>query len=103
MKNRGGDFYAIFAGDKKASVKKLPSCAALLGKAEEEDEVSDSSEAANVAPFEMSALKARAFRASKKEREEEMKEMDNIALIEDVKGKRRGSRRMSIMPGSKNK
>ena len=79
-------------------MKKLPSCAALLGKAEEEDDVSDNSEAANVAPFEMSTLKARAFRATKKEREDEMREMDNIALIEDGKSKRRGSRRMSIMP-----
>ena len=43
-------------------VKALPSCAALLGKAEEEEDSSDLSEAAAVAPFEMSALKSKAFK-----------------------------------------
>ena len=40
----------------------MPSCAALLGKAEEEEDSSDLSEAAAVAPFEMSALKSKAFK-----------------------------------------
>ena len=87
---------------KKKEVKQMPSCAALLGKAEEEEDSSDLSEAVNVAPFEMSTLKARAFKQTKKEREEEMKERDYTLNIEgDIKGKRRGSRRLSMIPPPK--
>ena len=77
----------------------MPSCAALLGKAEEEEESSDLSEAATIAPFEMSTLKARAFKQTKKEREEEKWLQDNtLAVEENIKGKRRGSRRLSFIP-----
>jgi hypothetical protein len=40
----------------------MPSSAALLGRAEEEDNTDDYSSYENVKPFEMAALKARAFR-----------------------------------------
>ena len=65
----------------------MPYCAALLGKAEEE-EGSDLSEAANILPFEMSTLKSRAFKLSKKEREEEIKESE-AQMIEGAKALQR--------------
>lgn len=40
----------------------MPSSAALLGRAEEEDNTDDYSIHENVRPFEMGALKARAFK-----------------------------------------
>ena len=73
-------------------VKALPSCAALLGKAEEEEDSSDHSEAAAVAPFEMATLKSKAFKQTKKERQEEMKDIDH-GLEQDTKSKRRSSLR----------
>ena len=81
-------------GDKKKQVKALPSCAALLGKAEEEEDSSDLSEAAAVAPFEMSTLKSKAFKQTKKERQEELKEnVGALKMEEDLKSKRRSSLR----------
>ncbi len=88
-----------YPGEKKKPLKKMPSCAALLGKAEEE-ETSDLAEAVNTRPFEMSDLKARAFKLSQKEREEEMQATEPSPLM-DVPGakapksKRRGSSRKS--------
>ena len=79
--------------DKKPAVKVMPSCAALLGKAEEEEDSSDLSEAANIAPFEMSALKSRAFKLTKKEREDELKEREGTLQIEEKLSKRRSSNR----------
>ena len=70
----------------------MPSCAALLGKAEEEEDSSDHSEAAAVAPFEMATLKSKAFKQTKKERQEEMKDID-MGLEQDTKSKRRSSLR----------
>ena len=57
----------------KKGLKRMPSSAALLGKAEEEDE-DDSEEYSEVnrKPFEMAALKARAFRITRKERKEDV-------------------------------
>ncbi len=48
--------------DKNKQLKQLPSSAALLGRAEEEDNTDDYSIHENVRPFEMGALKARAFK-----------------------------------------
>ena len=48
--------------DKSKQLKRMPSSAALLGRAEEEDNTDDYSQFENVRPFDMSALKARAFR-----------------------------------------
>ena len=78
-------------GDKKKAPKGMPSSASLLGKAEEEEDSSDMSEAAGVAPFEMSTLKARAFKQTKKEREEEIKEAVEGLQIPDIKSRRKGS------------
>ncbi len=74
----------------------MPSCAALLGKAEEE-ETSDLSESVNLRPFDMSDLKSRAFKLSQKERAEEMQATEPSPLaLETVKPtKRRGSSRKS--------
>lgn len=86
--------YGGLLGDKKKKTKAMPSCAALLGKAEEEEDSSDLSEAANIAPFEMSHLKSRAFKLTKKEREEEAKERDaGLLQIEEKLTKRRNSGR----------
>ena len=61
----------ITAAVSKKGLKRLPSSAALLGKAEEEDEdESDEFSAADRKPFEMAALKARAFRITRNERKE---------------------------------
>ena len=79
--------FGAFFSEKKKAPKKMPSCAALLGKAEEE-EGSDLSEAANILPFEMSTLKSRAFKLSKKEREEEIKESE-AQMIEGAKALQR--------------
>ena len=65
----------------------------ILGQAEEEGDDSDLSEAAGVAPFEMSTLKARAFKQTKREREEEMKVDAENLQIADMKSKRRSSLR----------
>ena len=48
--------------DKTKSLKRMPSSAALLGRAEEEDNTDDYSSFETVKPFEMAALKARAFK-----------------------------------------
>ena len=57
----------------KKGMKRMPSCAALLGKAEEEDEdESDEFSSADRKPFEMAALKARAFRVTRKERKDDI-------------------------------
>ena len=53
---------------------------------------SDHSEAAAVAPFEMATLKSKAFKQTKKERQEEMKDID-MGLEQDTKSKRRSSLR----------
>ena len=84
--------------EKKKLPKQMPSCAALLGKAEEE-EGSDLSEAANILPFEMGTLKSRAFKLSKKERENELKESE-AQMLEGAKSLQR--RRTSKQgPGKK--
>lgn len=80
-------------GEKKKQVKDLPSCAALLGKAEEEEDSSDLSEAANIAPFEMSTLKARAYKLTKREREDEIKEREGAQQLEEKLKQRRSSLR----------
>ncbi len=87
--------YSSFLDDKKKKVKKLPSCAALLGRAEEEEDSSDASEAVNIAPFEMSALKSRAFKLTKKDREEALKEYEGNMHMEEKLGKRRKSNESS--------
>ena len=57
----------------KKGMKRMPSSAALLGKAEEEDEdESDEFSSADRKPFEMAALKARAFRVTRKERKDDI-------------------------------
>jgi len=48
--------------DKNKQVKNLPSSAALLGRAEEEDNTDDYLSLETVHPFDMGALKARAFK-----------------------------------------
>jgi hypothetical protein len=53
----------MLAMDKSKQLKRMPSSAALLGRAEEEDNTDDYSQFENVRPFEMAALKARAFRS----------------------------------------
>ena len=60
------------AGIKKG-MRRMPSSAALLGKAEEEDDdESDEFSSADRKPFEMAALKARAFRITRKERKDDI-------------------------------
>ena len=45
-----------------------------------------------MAPFEMATLKSKAFKQTKKERQEEMKDID-MGLEQDTKSKRRSSLR----------
>ena len=69
----------------KKSMKRMPSSAALLGKAEEEDEDgSDEFSAADRKPFEMAALKARAFRMTRKERKDDINLELESEMILDV-------------------
>ena len=57
----------------KKGMKRMPSSAALLGKAEEEDEdESDEFSSADRKPFEMAALKARAFKITRRERRDDI-------------------------------
>ena len=68
----GSDLLAVSNAGGKKALKRMPSSAALLGKAEEEDEdESDEFSAADRKPFEMAALKARAFRITRKERKDD--------------------------------
>ena len=68
-------------------MKRMPSSAALLGKAEEEDEdESDDLSAADRKPFEMAALKARAFRMTRKERKDDINLELESEMILDAPG-----------------
>ena len=75
--------------DKSKQLKRMPSSAALLGRAEEEEEPDDFSAAENLHPFEMVALKARAFRISQKERKEEMGISENNDKEKEMTGKKK--------------
>lgn len=86
-----GNLLAI--GDKKKTLKKMPSCAALLGKAEEEETSDLSEQAATTKPFEMAALKARAFKMTQREREEELHANDTAFLETTKSHKRRNSKK----------
>ena len=64
-KDRGkeaGGIEPMLVMDKSKQLKRMPSSAALLGRAEEEDNTDDYSQFENIKPFEMAALKAQAFR-----------------------------------------
>ena len=65
---------SLSTSKKPSTLKRFPSSAALLGQ-EDGSESEEASASDNVRPFEMAALKARAFRITKKERIDEFKEL----------------------------
>ena len=89
---KGGSDSLLAAPGGKKSLKRMPSSAALLGKAEEEDDDdSDEFSVADRKPFEMAALKARAFKITRKERKEDINldiESEMILPTQTVTGKK---------------
>lgn len=75
------------------SMKRMPSSAVLLGQAGDDDSVEDLSVGEAMKPFEMAALKARAFKITQKERRDEMTLLHDPDRIEDHASQhRRGSK-----------
>lgn len=76
----------------KKNMRRMPSSAALLGKAEEEDEESsDDFSSADRKPFEMAALKARAFKITRMERKSDFNleiECDLNLPVQTTSGKK---------------
>ena len=82
--------------DRHKGVKRIPSSAALLGKADE-SESEEMSASETIKPFEMAALKARAFKITRKERIDEFKEQGSD-LESTSQAVRRSSRSMKGSP-----